>query len=437
MKFRKEYTKFLIFLTVIIVLTPFLMDIIARSWRTELMETITGIVRSIDPNGVSILINIVVGFYIGSIIFLFVDRYKKIQAILLLIGIYVMSNYMSKSFDTDWNIIYIVIGSIIGMFLGRNPDDDIKEFKKAANNVSLFSIFYAVSSFLIIYISPGQDNSNFIKDMIVMFSFAFFFGKLMSYPMGGPKIFVLGPARSGKTMFLAGCYLRMLKIAEIPTMASEDLLRLIEELHSKGIPWPQRTGKIDIYQFTYEIGNLFPKATTMRTIDYPGVFLEHLSDYMYTTKDINKVNEEEKRYMIAAKEIINADNLIFIVDGEQYPNFENMGITYYTKIVNKLKENKKTIKPYIVVTKSDIFMSEYEKFGNREDYEGFKQFAEKKFVENVFFVQLLNTATNATFYPVFFYTVIGSGSKHIPMRDENGNVYTYGFDKFMDRLSDE
>ncbi len=434
MKIRKEYTRFLIFLVIVAILTQLLMDIIARSWRTELITSVTGIIRSIDPNGVSILINTVLGFYTGSLVLLLIDRYKRVQAFLLLIGIAAMSNYMLESFHVNWNIVYILIGAGIGIVLGTDLKMDRKEFKKAANNVSIFSISYAILSFLIVYTSPGQDNSNFIKDALVMLAFAYFFGKLMNYYVKGPSIFVLGPARSGKTMFLAGCYLRVLKTTEIPTRTSDDLLHLTKELHQKKIPWPERTGKIEIYQFMYEVGSLFPRITTMRTIDYPGIFLENIVKYMYTTKDIKKVSEEEKKYITASKEIMDADSLVFIVDSEKYPNFEDMGITDYTEIVNKLVENGKTIKPYIVITKSDVFMHEY---GNREDYDGFKRFVQSKFEENVFFIQLLNTATNATFYPVFFYTVKGDNDRFIPMRDENGNVYTFGFDKFMEKLSEE
>src|SRR3990167_10680315 len=432
MKIGKEHTTFLIFLTVVIVLTPFLMDIISRAWRTELMEMMTGAIRSIDPNGISILMNIVLGFYLGSLILLFVDRYKRLQAILLLIGIAVMSNYMFTIFNINWNIIYILVGMIVGIALGSGLKTDRRNFKRAANNVSIFSALYAISSFLIIYISPDQDNSNFIKDAITMLAFAYFFGKLMSYEVQGPKIFVLGPANAGKTMFLAGCYLRILNIAEIPTRPSRDLLNLVRQLHQKNIPWPERTGKIHEYEFIYEIGTIFPRITTMRTIDYPGVFLENLAEHMFITKDINKISEEEKRYMIAAKEIINADRLVFIVDGAKYPNFEEMGIIYYIEILNKLYENGRSMEPYIIITKSDLFMGEY---GNSEDYEGFKKFIEKKFSQNVFLMQLLNVASKATFYPVFFYTV-KDGNDLIPMRDGNGNMYTFGFDKFMGHLSE-
>ena len=436
MKLSKDHIKFLVFLITVIILTPFLMDIVARSWNTELMNGASGTIRSIDPNGISILINTAIGFYVGSIILLFIDRYKRIQAILLSIGIILMFSFMFKSFDIGWNIIYLGIGIAIGIILGSGviggQNSDLKEFRKAASNVSIFSIAYAILSFLILYSSPGQDNSDFVKDAFTILLFTYFFGKLMNYEAEGPKIFVLGPANAGKTMFLAGCYLRALNITEIPARPSRALLQLIRELHQRDIPWPQRTGGIVEYKFTYETGILFPIRTTMRTIDYPGVFLDNLSEYMYTDKDTEKMDDVEKRYMMAAQEITYADRLIFIIDGAKYPKFEDMGITYFIEIIDKLHANRKNVKPYIIITKSDLFMEEY---GNRDDYRGFKKFIEKKFSQNVFLKNLLVEASSATFYPVFYYTKREEES-YVPMRDENGNVYTFGFDKFMDSLSE-
>lgn len=437
MRLNKDYIKFIIFLVTVIILTSFLMDIISRSWNTELMDNISNVIKSIDPNGTSILINIVAGLYIGSIILLFIDRYKRIQALFLTIGIFIMFSYMSKKFATEWSIAYIVIGVAIGIVLGGNVlSESLKigrEFRKAANNISIFSIFYVVTSFLIIYASPDQDNSSFIRDSIVILMFSYFFGKLMNYEAIGPKIFVLGPASSGKTLFLAGCYLRCLNIAEIPAKPSRDLLHLIDELHKGEVAWPERTGEIHEYEFVYETGTIFPRITTLRTIDYPGVFLENLSEYIFTKKDVKKMGEGEKKYLTAAQEIIEADKLIFIIDGAKYPNFGDMGIIHYVEIIEKLSGNGRKIKPYIVVTKSDLLMEEY---GNREDYEGFKKFIEYRFTQNIYLKQLLNEASKVAFYPVFYYTK-KMDSDYIPMRDENSNVYTFGFDKFMDHLSDD
>jgi hypothetical protein len=111
-----------------------------------------------------------------------------------------------------------------------------------------------------------------------------------------------------------------------------------------------------------------------------------------------------------------------------------MGITQYVKIFGKLQENGRNVKPYIVVTKSDFFTRDYPNYEN--DYEGFKEFIESRISNSIFIKELLNEAS-ASIYPVFYYTKKVNGEEHeyyIPLRDENKNVYTYGFDKFMDDL---
>lgn len=436
MNLSKEHIKFLIFLTIAIILTSFLMDIISRSWHTELMKTISGAIKFIYPDGVSALINIAIGFYVGSLLLLFLDRYKRIQAIIISIGIFIITNYISKNFDVNWNILYIGLGALIGVVLGSNLGKDFKkigrkEFGNAARNVSMISIFYIIVAFLVIHII-SEDIGSFVIDAIVVLSFSYFFGEVMNYRTQGPKIFVLGPAASGKTLFLAGCYMRMLDIAEIPVRASNDLLDLTDELHK--VTWPSRTGGISKYQFTFEVGKIFPRETTLRTIDYPGVYLEDILSYMYSKKDIKKMDDVEKKYVMAAKEVINADKLIFIVDGAKYPRFEDMGIIHYTKIVTRLHENGKYIKPYIVVTKSDLFKEEYPDF--ESNYDGFRKFIEEKFSQNIYIRQLLIESQSTTFYPVFYHTK-KIDDEYIPLRDDNRNVYIFGFDKFMDSLVED
>lgn len=65
----KDYVKFLVIFGIVTILTPFLMDIIVRSWKTDLMKQLADGIKSIDPAGTSILFSIAVGFYIGSIFY--------------------------------------------------------------------------------------------------------------------------------------------------------------------------------------------------------------------------------------------------------------------------------------------------------------------------------------------------------------------------------
>ncbi len=441
MKIRidKDYVKFFIIFGIVTILMPFLMDIIVRSWKTDLMKQLADGIKSIDSSGISILFSIAIGFYIGSIFLLYLDNYKRVQAILLSIGLFSITSYISKLFSINFNLVFVILGIFIGGVSGnRFKFTYRKEIKQAAANISIISVIYVVISYVIFYLST-VDNSNFIKDSVVVLIFSYFFGEVMNYKAKGSKIFVLGPAKSGKTLFIAGCYMRALEIAKGPVKPSPDLLELIDQMHKEEVIWPRRTQEISKYEFIYDIGGLFPKEMILRTLDYPGPFIERIYKYMYVKisskkGEGDKKYEEEIKYITVAKEITKSDKLIFIIDGSKYPNFADMGITQYIKILGKLHENRRNVKPYIVVTKSDFFTKEYPDY--ETNYKGFKELIESRISNSIFIKELMNEAS-ASIYPVFYYTkkVNGEGNEYyIPLRDENKNVYTYGFDKFMDDL---
>lgn len=455
-KSHREYIKFFALLIIVVVLTPYMMSIISRSWNTDLMKSISSTIRVIDTSGISIFITFVIGFYIGSAILLFLDRKKRMHALVMIAGVIILFDYMSKNFTVGWNVIYIGIGIFVGIFLGSGFKNIDKrgEFREAASNVGKFSTLYAALSLIILYSSDGAgvNGSSFIKDAVVVIIFSFFFGMLMNYDMKGPKIFILGPEQSGKTLFVVGCYRRVLNVTRIPPDASHDLIELDKELH-KG--WPPRTKDPKIYQFTYESGKLFPKEITLKAVDYPGVYLRDISNYMDNKEKLEEIdNLEKKNRVMASREVMQSDILVFIIDAARHPEFEKMGlatqhgfeemgIDYYLEIVTKLRNLGKNIEHYIVVTKSDLFIDEFVDY--EKDPGEFRRFVRDKFSENTFVKNLLLTAQNKEFFPVFYYTKkIENPDKddkkkyvHILIRDPFGNVHTYGFDKFVDQLMED
>ncbi len=453
-KLYREYIKFFILLIIVVLLTPYLMDIIVRSWKTELMRDIGSTIRNVDPSGISVFIMFVIGFYIGSALLLFLDRKKRVQAIVLIAGVIILFDYMTKNFGIGWNVIYLGMGGIVGIFLGSGfkKSNIRKEFRNAASNVGKFSVLYVGISLIILYASLDADSSNFIKDALIVIIFSFFFGILMNYEVKGPKIFILGPEQSGKTLFLAGCYKRIIDTTEVPPNSSSDLIKLTKELH-KG--WPARTKDIKEYQFSFETGKLFPREIILRTVDYPGIYLRDISNFMDNKEDVDKIeNIEKKIRVMAAREVMQADILIFIIDASRHPDFEKMGIgenhgfeemgiDYYLEIITKMQNSGKDVKHYMVITKSDLFKEEFPTY--EEDYYGLRNFIDNKFSGNMFVKNLLIGAYNTTFYPVFYYTKKIDNPDpndkkkyiYIPIRDTYGNMHTYGFDKFMDQLMED
>lgn len=411
-----------------------LMDILFRSWKTGFMKETAGTIRGFDPLIISFSINFLIGFYLGSTYLLYRDRKKRIQAILLSIGIILIYNY-TKDF-IEYTIIIIAIGALVGFILGGGiKKKKFKEYRKAANNIGTISTIYILISFLNLYFLYPVIDINLVFDSIILLSFAFLFKEVMNYTGKSPKIMILGPKRSGKTLFLLGCYMRALSEAEEtgnPIYASDDLSHLYQLLSMPNITWGESTLDIKNYNFNYEIGNIFPKNIIIETMDFPGVSLENITTYMF--ENVKNLQETEKNAPIVAKEVTKSDKLIFVLDSGQYPSGE-MGIIHYLDIINKMHKKGKTVDSYIVVTKSDIFREESILKGrNPDDYEQFKNFIEEKFSRIMQLRQLL-TVSDRNFYPVYYYTKkIDVFPYYIPERDKDGNLHTFGFKEFLEDI---
>lgn len=434
---NKDVIKFIAYLLMMITLTYFSMDIVSRSWNTGIMEQSADAIRSIDQSGILFITNVVIGFFVSSIILMYTDRRKKIQAIILSIGLILIVIYMTNEFRVEWNIIYVLLGIIFGVFAGGGLKKNITS-RQATTNICMVSISYIAISYLNIYIMQDRPIDEFFRDGIVVLGFAYFFGTVMSYKGKGKRIFVLGPGKSGKTVFMVGCYKIALNNAENPTRPNRNLREAFNQLHrsiykiSEGEKlkeyWPRSTEETTYYEFIYETGTLFPEDTLFRTIDYPGGFLGNLSDNMY--KKIDKGTDNSiKTYINIAREIIESDKLIFILDSEAYPVFDY--VTYYIDIINTLREKGNTFDSYIIATKCDIFKEEFGKRPTSHDYRKFKEFLEKKFSKSDHIRMLFVESSMKDVYPVFYDTEKDERGAIKPLRNEDGNMFIFGFDEFM------
>ena len=446
---NKDFRKFIIYLPIVAIFTYLSMDIISRSWNTGIMEQSANTIRNMSQSGISFLTNFVIGFFISSIILMYTDRRKKVQAIILSVGLISIIVYMIIKFSTDWNWIYILLGGVLGVIAGGGIKKDIIH-KQATNNVCIASILYIVISYLNIYIIQNQPPiEDFLKDSVVILGFSYFFGMMMNYKGKNMRIFVLGPGRSGKSVFMVGCYKAILNKAESPTRPNSNLLNAYNQLHKMrtdltelttsttsrdtsrdGVEsdyWLGITEETKDYEFTCEAGKLFPKEILFRTIDYSGAFLKNLPDAMYKII-LEDMDILTKKYIEVANEITASDKLIFILDGRKYPIFDE--IIHYIDIINKLYKKGKKFEPYIVVTKSDIFMEEFRK----REYLEFKKFVEDKFSNNDYIRMLFIETSIKSLYPVFYDTEKDASGILRPLRDRDGKLFVFGFDEFMDIL---
>ncbi len=236
------------------------------------------------------------------------------------------------------------------------------------------------------------------------------------------KFFVLAGPSAGKTMFLIGLYLKALDLTKGRVSPNNYIVDLVHELYSD---WSLRGGYIHNYQFTC---GTWIKKTTLKTVNYPGVHLEYIAKYL-NIKTVSN-NMFEKSMITVALEVLEADKLVFIIDGGKYPNFIGMGIDYYLNIFSRRLDRKRKVKCYMVVTKCDLFIDEYKDY---ENYDGFREFIKKKFSEDTYIRELAH-ASDASFYPVFYSPIQTGNGIHSPVPDKDGHVLTFGFDKILTEL---
>jgi len=451
----RDVIKFIAYLAIIIALAYPLMSIVARSWGTGLMEQSADAIRTMSQSGISFFTNITVGFLAGSTILLFFDRKKRVQAFILVVGIIATIYYMISHFSINWNVLYALLGAVLGIIAGGGYKKS-NNYRQAALNISTISICYIIISYLNIYtLQRDQSSGNFFIDSTVILAFSYFFGSVMNYKGKGKRIFVLGPGKSGKTVFMVGCYKVALAKAESPTRPNRNLRDAFRQLHgridkkskndtllaqSEWIDpppreikeyWPRSTEATEdpiVYEFIYETGTLFPKEVLFRTIDYPGGYLGNLSDNMYKRIDKN-IDRLTSTYVKIAKEITISDKLIFVLDSETYPIFDY--ITHYIDIINILREKRKEFDSYIVVTKSDIFKEEFGRRPSDNDYEKFKEFVEKKFSKNDYVRMLFVESSMRDIRPVFYDTERDEHGTLKPSRNIDGNIFIFGYDELM------
>jgi hypothetical protein len=458
-------------------LTPSLVEILTRPWLTNniLFQGIASVISFVDYSGISKIINLIVGFYLASLLFLVVDEKKRFQTFVLIIIliVFVFNVFTGKLFpNVQWSLTWIIAGFVVGLFASiddikkeKNPIRILlknkKEFQKPAANLTFVSLSIIVVSFVayytVLFLNKGiTPNNDFLKDLAIVIIFFIFFTKFMKYEIKNSSILVLGPKESGKSLFLAGAYLNALEVGgNVKISPSEKLIDLVDEMQKKG--WVRRTSKFEEYSFNYRHGTLFPKDIQFDTCDYPGPYLTGLYEFMKSHElpkgnsediDANLVNiffsdepTSKKIFETLESRVKGCDKLIFLIDGSKYPKFTDMGIKDYLKILKFLNENHIHKDYYIVVTKCDLFFDAYadkEKLDKviirNESYNDFKNFINDLFLENTSMKPLLMDTNCEFVFPVLYYTVLEDGN-HIPVRDRHSNIMPpFGYDPLLNYL---
>lgn len=334
-----------------------------------------------------IIITLCFGAFYGASAITLLDVKKRLQGILILgsssIVIYTF-NYII-TLRPDIFLFGLIIGAVAG-YSGVNVKEKYKEYPRATFVVAFLAMFTVSISF-INYIAGIQSNENSTeRDVNALFwyfiltiLFCYIFRKFAIYSIKDSDIFIIGPKRFGKTVFMSGYYIKAEELDKTIGKPSNNLFKKVGKLRSG--EWPDPSIITESYKFKYMHGILFVSEVKVDMTDYTGEFLENNIEEIVSyieTKNGN-VDIADLRVPIDIRKfgdsIYNSDKLIFLIDAQAIgvkKIVDNSGIEQqitlreaigecYIKITNVLQD-----KPYyIVITKADMFYDgDYEKFKN-------------------------------------------------------------------------
>lgn len=334
-----------------------------------------------------IIITLCFGAFYGASAITLLDVKKRLQGILILgsssIVIYTF-NYII-TLRPDIFLFGLIAGAVVG-YPGVNVKEKYKEYPRATFIVSFLAMFTVSISF-INYVLGIQSNDNSTeRDVNALFwyfiltmLFCYIFRKFAIYSIKDSDVFVIGPKRFGKTVFMSGYYIKAEELDKTIGKPSNNLFEKVGKLRSG--EWPDPSVITENYKFTYMHGILFVSEVKVDMTDYTGEFLENNIEEIVSyieTKNGN-VDTADLRVPIDIKKfgdsIYNSDKLIFLIDAQAIgvkKIVDSSGIEQqitlrkaigecYIKITNVLQD-----KPYyIVITKADMFYDgDYEKFKN-------------------------------------------------------------------------
>lgn len=410
------------------------------------------------------------GFFLGLLVLLTLDPKKRWQGILLwigtvvsLIGLKSMGLFL-PNVDIVGSAVWLVGGLVLGVFVGggrrlaRFQTSEPLEFRRAAS-----SIFYLLAVLIavgfveahvnypdIIYVgkesarlrnlsgfSVSIIQQSLVIDLVVSSGFVVTLGKFMEYD-AEQDFFVLGPPASGKSLFLIGAYLEALEEhadsdTNTPMNPSNDLLGMVEQLDMDTSDWiveATEAGQVKELSFRYVHGTIFPKNIQVTSLDYAGEYLDRLPDALTGLLE----NEEDQTLLSLARNVMDANTLILIVDVERFDNNEPLEVAPYVSIL-QATDDKDVL---LVATKADVLADQFREEQGIEAhryFEDFKQYVNDQLQRNEQVRTLIQQTSGSEIHPVYYQTKeaeIGDG--RVPMRDERNSVMTVGFGRLLDRL---
>lgn len=423
--------------------------------------------------GITKLSVIGVGFFFGLLTLMTIDRKKRIQAVLLWIGVIIALTIIPTQdigpsiTDLTNNLTWLLGSYIVGMIAGGGKRltefDNVQalEFRRASEivyfllstiviltfleyHISYPDIFYVSSQGIEIQtiedLSVQLASDNILKNSITSGAFLLVVNRFIQYDSNN-NFFILGPPASGKSLFLIGAYLEALNRSQsstdsTPLNPSEDLISMLEGLDRDTTEWIVEAtgrGELNELEFQYVHGSVFPKNVTLSGFDYAGEYLQRLPDAISGTLD---EDEMDTTLLRLTEGVSNSDTLLLMIDCERYIQDEPLDISPYFSIL-QAADNKEVI---LVASKTDHLAEQFEDQKGLEAhkyYEEFKEYVNTELRQNENINSLVMETGDNPIHPVYYQTTTNDQGNIIPMRDDEGSVLTVGFDTLLDKLGSE
>lgn len=410
------------------------------------------------------------GFYLGLLGLMTIDPKKRWQGFLMwagtivgLLGLQSMGLFL-PNVDLVGGFPIIAGGILIGVILGGGralaelTESRLVEFRYASTILFYLLASFTVVGFLELHVSypdlirvTGQSvelnvaqpmtvgirGERLIQDAAVSLLFVVAMRRFIRYD-AEERFFILGPRAAGKSLFLIGLYLEVLRRQSgegrnTPLSPSQDLMNMVEALDRQSSEWIVEAtgrGELKYLRFTFVAGNIFPMNMELSAMDYAGEYLNRLPDAL--TGAINR-DEMDNTLRRLTEGIETADTLILTIDIERFISNEPLDISEYFSILQAAD----TSEVVIVGTKADYFAEEFEDERGLEPhryFEEFKQFTGRRLRQSENVDALITETGGKDIHPVYYQTTTNDAGNRVPMRDDTGSPMTVGFDEFLDEI---
>lgn len=467
---------------IVVVLSLPLSQMLGAAWQRA--SVARALVRLPVLAGISFedLTVLLFGVYVGILLLMTIDPKKRWQSALLWIGTLLGLLGLSAMglFLPNINLIdssgWLAIGAVGATVLGGGRETlqlanvrsvNTLEFRGAsrwfyrgiAAIVIIALLEYHIQYPDIITVTSTEVQVETVQQFEVQFTtqnlpihlvttggFLFTMRRFVQYD-AEKDFFVLGPRSSGKSLFLVGSYFAALNKTNgsdaIPLNPSEDLMTAVDNLDQSQSGWALAStaaGETHEYSFQFVRGSVFPVNVKVSSIDYAGEYLSRLPDELLGTipeleaeDNIEETDVDETLQRLAIG-VESANILILIIDIKRFVNQEPMEISEYFSILQAT--NKKQV--LLVGTKADYLLEDYrEEVGLDPSryFEDFRNYVNERLRSNKQVESLIQEAGGADIHPVYYQTEENDIGDRVPLRNENGEVMTVGYDELLDKLS--